>query len=259
MQVDVSSNPARRAADRAIASLKRILAAQETARLLVATGNSQIQFLKYLTTEPGIDWQRVELFHLDEYIGIGETHPASFARYVRSKVITPNGMTRYHLLDGLARPVETIERTGSALTAAPIDLAFAGIGENGHLAFNDPPADFETEDPYLLVTLDEPCRWQQVGEGWFETLFDVPKHALTISVRQLLKAQEIISVVPDARKAKAVAACLDGEISPQAPASALRLHSNARIYLDPDSAAETQVARQFFEAIKLKAVPQPEK
>ena len=240
MQVDVSSNPARRAADKAIASLKRILASQKTARLMVATGNSQIEFLKYLTTEPGIDWQRVELFHLDEYIGIGEAHPASFARYVRSKVIAPTDIIHYHLIDGLAHPVETIERIGSALMAAPIDLAFAGIGENGHVAFNDPPADFETEDPFLFVTLDEPCRQQQVGEGWFETLFDVPKHALTVSVQQLLKAKEIISVVPDARKAKAVAACLDGEISPQAPASALRLHSNTWIYLDPDSAAETK-------------------
>jgi glucosamine-6-phosphate deaminase len=207
---------------------------------MVATGNSQLEFLKYLTAGPGIDWQRVELFHLDEYIGIGEAHPASFARYVRSKVIAPTDITHYHLIDGLAHPAETIERIGNALTAAPIDLAFAGIGENGHVAFNDPPADFETEDPFLFVTLDEPCRQQQVGEGWFETLFDVPKHALTVSVQQLLKAREIISVVPDARKAKAVAACLDGEISPQAPASALRLHSNAWIYLDPASAAEAK-------------------
>lgn len=239
MQVDVSSNPARRAADQASASLKRILAARDTARILVATGNSQLQFLGYLTTEPGIDWTRVELFHLDEYVGIDEDHPASFARYIREKVIGPTSITRYHLLDGLADAWELINRVGCALSASPIDLAFAGIGENGHLAFNDPPADFETQEPYLVVTLDERCRLQQVGEGWFASLSEVPKQALSISIQQLLKAAEIISVVPDSRKAKAVAACLDGEISPQAPASALRLHPNAWFYLDPDSAAET--------------------
>jgi glucosamine-6-phosphate deaminase len=238
MQVDVSDDPSRRAADRAGASLKRILAAQASARILVATGSSQLQFLAYLTAETGIDWPRVELFHLDEYVGIGEDHPASFARYIREKVIQPTGIIHYHLLDGLRQPAELFEDVGCALAAAPVDLAFAGIGENGHLAFNDPPADFDIQAPYLQVTLDDACRLQQVGEGWFRSLSEVPQYALTISIRQLLKAHEIISVVPDARKAKAVAACLDGGISPSAPASALRLHANAWLYLDHASAAK---------------------
>jgi glucosamine-6-phosphate deaminase len=210
---------------------------RESARLLVATGNSQLRFLELLTHEPGIDWPRVELFHLDEYIGIGCEHKASFARYIRQHVIETTGIEKYHLLDGLADPAELIKRAATLLAAAPVDLAFAGIGENGHLAFNDPPADFETEQPYLLVALDEVCRQQQVGEGWFETLAEVPTHAISISVHQLMSAHEIICVAPDLRKARAVAACLDGEVSPEAPASVLRLHPNAWIYLDPDSAS----------------------
>jgi glucosamine-6-phosphate deaminase len=237
MQVDISSDPAHRAADHAIASLQRILATRNTARILVATGNSQLRFLEILAHAPNIDWARVELFHLDEYLGTGPEHPASFARYIHDKVIIPTGMQRYHLLDGLGEPAKVIARTGSALTSAPVDLAFAGIGENGHLAFNDPPADFETEEPYIIVTLDDDCRHQQVGEGWFQTLDAVPKQAISISVHQLMKAQEIISVVPDLRKARAVAACLDGDVSPEVPASVLRLHPNAWLYLDMDSAS----------------------
>jgi glucosamine-6-phosphate deaminase len=236
MHVHVSDDPAFPAAAQAASSLQRILAEQETARILVATGNSQLRFLELLIQQPGIDWTRVELFHLDEYIGIGIEHKASFARYIQEKVLVPTGIQRYHLLNGHTDPAETAR----ALAAAPIDLAFAGIGENAHLAFNDPPADFETEQPYIIVNLDDTCRQQQVGEGWFPDLAAVPKQAISISIRQLMKAKEIISVVPDLRKARAVSACLDGQVSPNAPASILRLHPNAWLYLDRDSASLLQ-------------------
>src|SRR6184192_1385639 len=152
-------------------------------------------------------------------------------------LIKKTGVAKYHLLDGDADPAEVVRRVGKELTSAPIDVAFVGIGENGHLAFNDPPADFETEEPYLVVNLDEACRRQQMGEGWFATLEDVPRTALSMSVRQILKAQEIICIVPEARKARAVAACFEGEVSPSAPASILRTHPRCTVYLDKESAS----------------------
>lgn len=237
MQTNISANPALQAAQHAADSIHRILFRFEQARILFATGNSQLQFLQYLTTNSAIPWERVELFHLDEYLGIGIDHPASFARYIRERIIVPAGITNYHLIDGLGPSAETITSLAAAITAAPIHLAFAGIGENGHLAFNDPPADFETEDPYLVVNLDDACRRQQVGEGWFTNLHEVPTQAITISIHQLMQSNEIISVVPDLRKASAVSRCLDGEISPQTPASILRLHPNTTLYLDHESAS----------------------
>jgi glucosamine-6-phosphate deaminase len=177
------------------------------------------------------------MFHLDEYIGLPIDHPASFRNFLLTRLINKVGMKHHHLLDGEQDPAAVIRDVGKALQQAPIDVAFVGIGENGHLAFNDPPADFETEEPYLVVTLDEACRRQQLGEGWFNNLSEVPRQAISMSIRQTLKAQEIIAIVPDARKAKAVAACCKGEISPLAPASILRTHSNTTVYLDKNSAA----------------------
>ena len=208
-----------------------------TARLVAATGASQFEFLDALTTVDGIDWSRVELFHLDEYVGLPVTHPASFRKYLLERLISKTGITRHHLLDGEADPRALIEKAGEELSAQPADLAFAGIGENGHLAFNDPPADFANEAPYLLVKLDDACRQQQVNEGWFARLSDVPMTAISMSIRQILRAREIITVVPDARKAKAVQMCFEGEVSPLAPASVLRQHGNATIYLDSESAS----------------------
>ncbi len=227
---------AQAAAHHAANSLRELLAAKSNARLLAATGASQFEFLERLGAEKGIDWPRVELFHLDEYVGLPATHPASFARYITERIIKPFGIVKYHLLDGTRDPHQVAAEIGHAISTAPVDLAFCGIGENGHLAFNDPPADFETDSPYLVVSLDEVCRKQQVGEGWFATLDDVPKQALSIGIKQLLKANEIICVVPDARKAKAVEVCLNGPVSPDAPASILRVHPNGTIYLDPESA-----------------------
>jgi glucosamine-6-phosphate deaminase len=225
------------AAEQASAILRQTIQAQGKARLIAATGASQFEFLEVLTSLPGIDWPKVEMFHLDEYIGLPASHPASFRRFLRERLIEKAGIKKYFLLDGEQDLADVIRRAGQALLSAPIDLAFVGIGENGHLAFNDPPADFKTEEPYIVVNLDEACRRQQLGEGWFATLADVPQRAISMSVRQIMKAKKILCIVPDSRKAEAVKACLEGEISPLAPASILRTHPDTIVYLDAQSAA----------------------
>jgi glucosamine-6-phosphate deaminase len=225
------------AAEEAASILRETLQQKGKARLIAATGAAQFEFLDTLTGLSGIDWKRVEMFHLDEYIGLPQSHPASFCRFLRERLIQKTGIVNYHLLNGDEDPVEVIKRTNKALLSEPIDVAFVGIGENGHLAFNDPPADFETEEPYLIVKLDEACRRQQLGEGWFATFEDVPQRAISMSVRQILKTKQIVCIVPDARKANAVKACFEGEISPLAPASILRTHPNTTVYLDKYSAA----------------------
>ena len=217
--------------------LRARLQQRDSVRLVAATGQSQFDFLEALTAEPDIDWSRIELFHLDEYVGMPITHPASFRKYLLERLIDKVSIPRYHFLDAEKDPQAVADRVGRALTAAPVDVAFVGIGENGHLAFNDPPADFDTDHPYIVVTLDEACRRQQAGEGWFATPADVPEQAISMSIRQILKAREIVAVVPDGRKAQAVRTCMEGEISPLAPASILRTHAHATVYLDADSAA----------------------
>jgi glucosamine-6-phosphate deaminase len=237
-RLGMSVGAARYAASR----LRHLLQATGRIRLAAATGASQLSFLDELTHQDSLDWSRVDLFHLDEYIGIGPEHPASFARYIRERIIEPLGISRYHLLDGLGNPHEVVSDANVAIISAPVDLAFVGIGENGHLAFNDPPADLETEDPYIIVELDVACRQQQVNEGWFPTLDDVPKRAISMSVRQILKSKEIICVVPGAQKASAVRAALEGPICAEVPASALRTHSRVSIFLDCDSASQLSPA-----------------
>lgn len=225
------------AADQASAAVRRAILDRGCARIIVATGASQLDFLDALIKAENIDWQRVEMFHLDEYIGLPITHAASFRKYLLERLIHKVKIAKYHLLDGSGDPGEVVGRVGAALQSAPVDIAFVGIGENGHLAFNDPPADFQTENSYLIVELDEACRRQQVGEGWFADISEVPRRAISMSVRQILKAKEIICIVPDARKAPAVKLCFEGEVSPMAPASILRRHSAATIYLDSESAS----------------------
>jgi glucosamine-6-phosphate deaminase len=227
----------RAAARRAADAIRHAIQEKGQARIIAATGASQFELLDALTSLPGIPWERVELFHLDEYIGLPANHPASFRGYLRARLIDKVGITHFHLLDGDQEPAEVIRKVGGELRKASIDLAFVGIGENGHLAFNDPPADFETEEPYLVVTLDEACRKQQLGEGWFANLSEVPRQAISMSIRQILQAREIICAVSDTRKMRAVAACLEGEISPLAPASILRTHPNTTGYLDKSAAA----------------------
>ncbi len=227
----------RAAASHAAGTIRGALRARGGARIIAATGASQFDFLDALTASPDIDWTRVEMFHLDEYVGLSIDHPASFRRYLLERLIRKTGMTRYHLIDGEHDASRAADEMGREISAAPIDVAFVGIGENGHLAFNDPPADFETVHPYLIVTLDEACRRQQVGEGWFASIDEVPTQAVSMSVPQILQSHEIIVVVPAARKANAVRACVEGEISPMMPASILRTHPNTTLYLDADSAA----------------------
>lgn len=234
---DDKRDMAKVAAEQAASILRQAIRQQGKARLIAATGAAQFAFLEVLTKLPDIDWQKVDMFHLDEYIGIPESHPASFRRFLKERLIQKTGMVHHHLLNGERDPEAVIREVGVALLSGPIDLAFVGIGENGHLAFNDPPADFKTEEPYIVVELDEACRRQQLGEGWFATLDDVPRRAISMSIRQILKAQKIICFVPDARKAKAVKACFDGEIGPMAPASILRTHAETTVYLDKESAA----------------------
>jgi glucosamine-6-phosphate deaminase len=225
------------AAEQAAAAIRGAIKAKGKARIIAATGTSQLTFLNALTKANDIDWAKVEAFHLDEYIGLPITHPASFRKILLEQLMHKAGIVSYHLLDGDAPdPAEVVRRVGKQLASSPIDVAFLGIGENGHIAFNDPPADFATEDPYILVELDEACRRQQVGEGWFAEMSEVPKQAISMSVRQILKAKELLVVVPEARKALAVKACIEGPIGPEAPGSILRTHPNATVYLDHDSA-----------------------
>lgn len=204
------------------------------ANIIVATGASQFEMLSALVKEE-IDWTKVTAFHLDEYIGIPESHPASFRKYLRERFASLVPLMDFNYINGENDPVEECSRVGEIILRHPVDVAFVGIGENGHLAFNDPPADFETDDPYIVVTLDENCKRQQMGEGWFPTLESVPEKAISMSVKQIMKSKAIICSVPDMRKADAVRRTLMEPVSPHIPASILRNHGNAWLYLDKDS------------------------
>ncbi len=229
---------AKEAADRAAALIREAIAARGRTFLVAATGASQFDFLEALAAAPGIDWRKASFFHLDEYVGLPATHPASFRRYRKERLIDRLHPGAFHLIAGDAPdPAAECRRLGALIRESPIDVLFCGIGENGHLAFNDPPADFRTTEPYLVVDLDERCRMQQVGEGWFGGLDEVPRQAVSMSIRQIMKAAHVLCVVPDRRKARAVAECFDGAVTPQHPASILQEHPEADIFLDPDSAS----------------------
>ena len=229
---------ARAAAEQAAASIQNAITDHGRCRVVLATGTSQFQFLDFLTKAEGIDWKKLEAFHLDEYVGMPVTHPASFRKILLERVIHKTGITNYHFIESDAADLSAaVREVGRQLTSAPIDVAFVGIGENGHIAFNDPPADFKATEPYLVVELDEICRRQQVGEGWFADISDVPTHAVSMSPRQIVQAREIVAVVPDQRKAKAVRLCMEGVVRPEAPASILREHPNATVFVDADSAS----------------------
>jgi glucosamine-6-phosphate deaminase len=229
------------AAGQAAEILRNAIAEKGRASFIAATGASQFEFLKGLTGQTSIGWEKTTMYHLDEYIGLPEDHPASFRRYLRERLIDRVHPRVIHLIQGDAEdPHVECRRLGGIISREKIDVTFVGIGENGHLAFNDPPADFDTEDPYIVVELDEACRKQQLGEGWFHSLEEVPRRAISMSIRQIMESQAIVCTVPDKRKAKAVKQCLEGEVSPWYPASILRKHSNAFLYLDKDSASLLQ-------------------
>ena len=208
------------------------------ATFIVATGASQFEFLENLTSISSINWSKTTMFHLDEYVGIPETHPASFRKYLKEKLINKVHPGNVYLIKGDAKSPELeCERLGKIIIQKEIDVAFVGIGENGHLAFNDPPADFDTKKPYLVVELDDACRKQQLGEGWFKSFDEVPKRAISMSIKQIMKSKNIICTVSDSRKAQAVKDCLEEEISPLCPASILRKHPQVYFYLDKNSAS----------------------
>lgn len=227
----------RRAADLGARAIREALARDGEASIIVATGASQFEMLAHLVKAEGIDWSKVTAFHLDEYVGLPEAHPASFRRYLRERFMAPLGnLPAFVPVDGEGDPQAAAKALGEKIAGRRIVVCFAGIGENCHLAFNDPPADFETEEPYLVVTLDEACRGQQFGEGWFPSLEAVPQQAISMSIRQILKSELIVLSVSDTRKAEAAKAALEGPVSNLAPASILQTHPNAVMFLD-DAAA----------------------
>lgn len=232
-----------KAASHAARLLRTALRDQGEATILVATGASQFTVLAHLVNEPDIDWSRVTGFHLDEYLELPITHPASFRKYLKERFVDQVPLKAFHYIDGERKPAEDeCHRLAELIACRTVDVALVGIGENGHLAFNDPPADFETPSPYLIVELDEACRRQQSGEGWFSTLEQVPTRAISMSVQQILRSREIICSVPDQRKAAAVAASLEGPVTPQVPASILQRHPATTVYLDPPAAEQLRTS-----------------
>ena len=228
-----------KAAAHGAAHLREAIRRQGKAAIVVATGASQFEMLAALVAAEGIDWACVTAFHLDEYIGLPMTHPASFRKYLKERFVDrlPAPPAAFHYIHGEGDARAECRRVGEILRRHPIDVAFIGIGENGHLAFNDPCADFQAEEPYLVVDLDEACRRQQLGEGWFRTLDDVPRQAISMSIPQIMKADSIVCTVPDARKAKAVRGAVEGPVTPDLPSSILQRHKRATLFLDRDSAS----------------------
>ena len=241
MKIEVSTTKGEcsvAAADRGAEILKQAIAAKGRASFIVATGASQFDFLKAMTEKEEINWRLTTMYHLDEYIGMNADHPASFRRYLKERLVDAIRPGTVHFIQGEADdPAAECRRINNIISRDKIDVAFVGIGENGHLAFNDPPADFDTELPYIIVELDDACRQQQFGEGWFPSLDEVPNTAISMSIQQIMKSETIICTVPDKRKARAVKQCFEGEISPLHPASILRKHPRAFVYLDEDSAS----------------------
>ncbi len=229
----------KKAAQKGAELIRQTISEKGNANIIVATGASQFEMLGELVKE-NIDWSVVTAFHLDEYIGIPETHPASFRKYLKERFVNNVSLKEFIYVNSSVNPYEECARLGELIGKHPIDVAFVGIGENGHLAFNDPPADFETDESYLVVNLDDDCRRQQLGEGWFPTFDDVPKQAISMSIKQIMKSGFIICSVPDARKAKAVFNTVYGAISPSNPASIMRNHPQTFLFLDLPAASKLQ-------------------
>jgi glucosamine-6-phosphate deaminase len=229
----------RAAAEAGAGILRDALRAKGEVNIVLATGASQFEVLDALVAAQDIDWGKVTVFHLDEYVGLSISHPASFRRYLRERFVRklPVPLRAFHEIDGEGDSRTECDRLNRLIQTAPIAIAFVGIGENGHLAFNDPPADFNTEIPYIVVDLDDACRCQQLGEGWFPTLEDVPRQAISMSVRQILKAESIMCTVPEDRKAQAVKRTVEGTVTPMVPASILQEHPASTLYLDRASAS----------------------
>lgn len=240
MEIIISSTKqemGKQAAKKGADLIRKAIAERGEANIIVATGASQFEMLSELVKE-NINWSVVTGFHLDEYIGIPATHPASFRKYLKERFVELVPIKEFNYVDGSSDAAAECQRLGNIISQHSIDVAFVGIGENGHLAFNDPPADFETEEPYKVVNLDDDCRKQQLGEGWFPTFDDVPKQAISMSIRQIMKSKHIVCSVPDERKAVAVKNTLKSEVSPMVPASVLQLHPSAWLFLDKAAASK---------------------
>jgi len=228
-----------RAAGIGAAAVRHAIAERGAATIILATGASQFSTIASLIKQPGIDWSKVTCFHLDEYVGMGETHKASFRKYLRERFAqkVPSLKEFVYVAADAADLKAELARLAGRIKKQPVDVAFIGIGENGHIAFNDPPADFETEEPYIVVDLDEKCRLQQVGEGWFGSLGEVPEQAVSMSIKQILKSAMIVCSVPDQRKAVAVEMALNAPITPSAPCSILRHHPDCYLMVDQPAAS----------------------
>lgn len=226
------------AAESASDVIRAAIRSRGCANVIIATGASQFETLNHLVQDHAIDWGKVTMFHLDEYIGLPVSHPASFQTYLRERFLAHVPQLKaVHFISGAGDPAAECARLNALLARTPIDLAFVGIGENGHLAFNDPPADFDTEVPFLELALNADCRQQQLGEGWFESLDLVPHRAISMSIRQIMKSAHIVCSVPDARKARAVRDCLQGPVTHLHPSSILQTHASCEVFLDEASAA----------------------
>jgi glucosamine-6-phosphate deaminase len=234
---DVSAM-ARAAADDARAVMRAAVAARGTASVMFATGNSQLAFVRALVHETdGVPWDETVVFHMDEYVGVGPEHPAGFQRWIRQRIVEPARPGAAYYVEGLGDTEAECARYADLLRRHPLDLCCLGVGENGHLAFNDPPlADFADPADVKVVELEAACRMQQVNEGHFPALDDVPAQAITVTIPALLRAGRVLAIVPEARKAAPVAAALTGPITTACPASALRTISQASVYLEPESA-----------------------
>ena len=239
MQISISNNTHELGKAAASTATKHILEAiheRDQANIILATGASQFEVLNQLV-KASIPWEKVTMFHLDEYIGLSYDHPASFRRYLTERFLQKIDFScTYHLINGEKNPLEECQRIGELIKQYPIDVALVGIGENGHLAFNDPPADFDIEDPYIIVNLDDACRRQQFEEGWFISMDLVPQQAISMSIRQIMKSKTIVTSVPDTRKAEAVKNTIEQPVSPLFPASILRNHPQVYLFLDKFSA-----------------------
>ncbi len=240
MKITVTKDPialGRLAGSEAARLIKQTIAQNGQANIILATGTSQFETLTQLLQED-VDWSKVVMFHLDEYIGLPESHPASFRKYLKERFLAKvPDLKAYHLVNGEGDAAAECDRLGAIIQQHPIDVALVGIGENAHLGFNDPPADFNTEAGFIVVGLDEDCRRQQLGEGWFASLAAVPKQAITMSIKQILRSKHIICSVPDSRKAVAIKNSLEGPVSNLNPASILQTHADCVCFLDKASSA----------------------
>lgn len=229
-------DPGRKAARKGAELINEAIRVRGEANIILATGVSQFEMLECLVKEK-VNWSKVTAFHLDEYIGLPGTHPASFRKYLKERFADHVNLKKFNYVEGDNKPEAECKRLDDLIRKHPVDVAFVGIGVNGHLAFNDPPADFVTEKAYIVVNLDEVCRKQQLGEGWFPTIDDVPKTAISMSIRQIMKSKTILCIAPEARKAQAVKNTIEEPVSPDFPASILRQHPSVWFYLDTDSAS----------------------